>query len=108
MFGGKENDGPGSRKLLFLFLPRLSAGCWTATKLIEKMDGRMDGRKKLRNAKKYKHAFLYLTKHDLDMIKGQYFKRKYNNKKSLDYRYSCVLVAAVHASIQHPPAVSAI
>ena len=42
----------------------------------------MDGRKKLRNAKKYKHAFLYLTKHDLDMIKGQYFKRKYNNKKA--------------------------
>ena len=28
-----------------------------------------------------KHAILYLTKNDLDMIKGQYFKRKYNNKK---------------------------
>ena len=38
MFVGKESDGPVPRKLLFLFLPRLLAGCWTAKKLIEKME----------------------------------------------------------------------
>ena len=53
MFGGKENDGPVPRKLLFLVLPRLSAGCWTATKLIEKMEGK---KKELRDAKKYKNT----------------------------------------------------
>ena len=49
MFVGKESDGPVPRKLLFLFLPRLLAGCWTAKKLNEKME---EEKKELLDAKK--------------------------------------------------------
>ena len=48
---------------------------------------------------------LYVAKNDLNMIKGQLFKTKYNQDTLFN---SCVLVEYyVHASIQHPPAVSA-
>ena len=57
----------------------------------------------------YFKLILYVTKNDLDMIKGSSSKGSIIIIiKNTDYNYSCVLVAySVHASIQHPPAVPA-